>query len=84
MALTLSIPLNDDQSAWAGGIIAADDADADITEALTALATDALVAALASLSIERALTASNEAENERRKDAEDVRLAAFPKPERKP
>jgi hypothetical protein len=77
---TLTITLNAAQTEWAGAIIATDP-DTDVPAALTELATTALVAALSSLSIERATVASNEAENERRKASEAARLEAFPEPE---
>jgi hypothetical protein len=77
---TLTITLNAAQTEWATPIIATDP-DTNVAAALTTLATESLVAALSSLSIERATAASNEAENERRKESEAARLAAFPEPE---
>jgi hypothetical protein len=77
---TLTITLNAAQTEWAGAIIATGP-DTDVPAALTELASTALVAALSSLSIERATVASNEAENDRRKESEAARLAAFPEPE---
>jgi hypothetical protein len=83
MTTTITITLNAAQTEWAGAIIATDP-DTDITVALTDLASAALVSALSALSIERATVASNEAENERRKESEAARLAAFPEPEAEP
>jgi pyruvate dehydrogenase E2 component (dihydrolipoamide acetyltransferase) len=80
---TLTITLNEAQTEWAGAIIATDP-DTDVPAALTVLATESLVAALSALSITRATVASNEAENERRKESEAARLEAFPEPEPAP
>jgi hypothetical protein len=81
---TLTITLTAPQNEWASDIIGADDPDIDVPAALTALATESLVAALSAMSIERAQAASAEAENERRKESEAARLAAFPEPEPAP
>jgi hypothetical protein len=80
MTTTITITLNEQQTEWAGAIIATDP-DTDVTAALTTLAAESLVSALSSLSITRATVASNEAENERRKASEAARLEAFPEPE---
>jgi hypothetical protein len=81
--LTITLELNAAQAEWAGAIIATDP-DTDVPAALTTLATESLVAALSALSISRATVASNEAENERRKESEAARLEAFPEPEAEP
>jgi hypothetical protein len=83
MTTTITFTFDAAQTEWAGPIIATD-AETDVTAALTELASTALVAALSALSIERAQTASNEAENERRKESEAARLEAFPEPEAEP
>ena len=77
----ITIILNDAQTAWATGIVAAADPAADIDATLTALATDALVAVLTERALVRATAAAHEAENNRRKVDEASRIEVFPKTE---